>query len=261
MSAKLTLIAAAVFVAFTGVQAEQAGAANSVEARMREALKKTMLQLRDSEAARAAAVAAQTEAETKNTELEAKIKELTKNIETLTKQSIKDKEAADKNATELTAKITARETEAKVLTENLEKWKVAFKKVEGIAKETEAQRGAAVSKAILLERKVADQQVKNAEMFKIGNEVLTRYKNYGLGSALAAREPFVGTMRVKLENIFQELADKLQDQKIKSDDGKKKSSAADDTPPPPPAATAAAAKPAEATKAKPPVAKAAAPGR
>ena len=249
MSAKLPLIVAAALLSFSGIHAEQAGAANTVEARMREALKKTMLQLRDSEAARAAAVAAQTEAETKNTELEAKIKELTKNIETLTKQSIKDKETADKEAANLTAKLAAKETESKNLGEALKKWQASHKKLEGIAKEMDIQRAANASKVIILERKVADQQVKNAEMFKIGNGVLTRYKNFGLGTALTAREPFVGTMRVKLENLFQEYADKLQDQKIKSTDDRKKAATAEQAPPPP-AATAAAAKPVEPEKTK-----------
>jgi hypothetical protein len=248
MTPKFPLIALTAMLALASAHAEQApaNAANSVEARMREALKKTMLQLRDSEAARAAAVAAQTEAETKNTDLEAKVKELNKTIETLTKKSIAEKEAADKTATELTAKITAKESEAKKLTENLEKWRETFGKLKNIADETEIQRKNAVSKAIVMERKVAEQQTKNMEMYKIANEILTRYKNFGLGTALAAREPFVGNMRVKLENNFQEYADKIQDQKIKSTDDKKKTAAAE----PASAAPAKSAKPGEPEKPK-----------
>ena len=71
------------------------------------------------------------------------------------------------------------------------------------------------SEKIVLERKVADQQVKNAEMFKISNEILTRYEKFGLGTAIAAREPFVGLTRIKLKNQIQDLGDKLADQKIK----------------------------------------------
>ena len=52
-------------------------------------------------------------------------------------------------------------------------------------------------------------------MYKIGSEVLQRFENFGLGTALTAREPFVGTTRVKLQNLFQDYADKLADARIK----------------------------------------------
>ncbi len=67
----------------------------------------------------------------------------------------------------------------------------------------------------MLERKIADQQRKNEEMFKVGNEVLTRFEKFSLGTAIVAREPFVGLTRIKLQNLMQEYADKIADQKIR----------------------------------------------
>ncbi len=52
-------------------------------------------------------------------------------------------------------------------------------------------------------------------MYKIGTEVLTRYENFGLGTALTAREPFTGSTRVRMQNLAQDLGDKLADQRIK----------------------------------------------
>jgi hypothetical protein len=52
-------------------------------------------------------------------------------------------------------------------------------------------------------------------MYRIGSEILKRYEGFGLGTAIAAREPFVGSMRVKLQNLVQDYADKLAEQKIK----------------------------------------------
>ena len=72
--------------------------------------------------------------------------------------------------------------------------------------------------AILLQRKVTEHEVKNAAMFKLGNEILTRYEKFGLGDALASREPFVGVTRVKFQNLIQDFGDKLADEKIKPDE-------------------------------------------
>jgi hypothetical protein len=52
-------------------------------------------------------------------------------------------------------------------------------------------------------------------MFKVGSEILTRFEKFGLGTAITAREPFIGLTRVKLQNLMQDYADKLADQKIK----------------------------------------------
>ena len=61
--------------------------------------------------------------------------------------------------------------------------------------------------AVILRRKVDDREAKNYELFKIANEILTRYEKFGLGEALTAREPFTGLTRVKLENLVQDCQD------------------------------------------------------
>jgi hypothetical protein len=54
------------------------------------------------------------------------------------------------------------------------------------------------------------------ELYKLGNEILTRYEKFGLGEALQAKEPFVGVSRVKLQALVQDYKDKLLDQAITS---------------------------------------------
>jgi len=78
-----------------------------------------------------------------------------------------------------------------------------------------AQGDAEIPQLIVKLRKTADQQRRNEAMYKLGREVLDRYERFGLGDALTAREPFVGLTRVKFENLIQDYADKLTDQKIK----------------------------------------------
>ena len=195
----------------------------TAETRLREMLRTTILQLRAAETERAALQAAQAESA-------AKEKALTEQVEALTKQSAADKDAADKAITDLKAKVADQDTQITQLKDALEKWKEGYAKAADIANAKEAERAKLASQVILLDRKVADRETKNAELFRIGSEILRRYERFGIGDALAAREPFVGIARVKLENQVQDYQDKLLDQKIKP--GQPPSSPAPSSPPP-----------------------------
>lgn len=186
---------------------------NTAETKLREALRSTMLQLRDAQNQVATLQTSQAESDQKN-------KEQTAKIETLTKQSATDRDAADKTIIGLKTKLSDADTQIVKLKESLEKWVSAYKQAAEVARTKEAQRARLADETIKLQRIVADQQSKNAAMFKLGSEILTRYEKFGLGEALLAREPFVGITRVKLENLVQDYQDKLVDQKIKPSDEK-----------------------------------------
>ena len=126
-----------------------------------------------------------------------------------------DKTAADKATTELQVKIDERDKEIGGLKESLTKEIAEHKKSVEFGVVKEAQRAKLEEQTIQLNRRVADQQTKNAAMFKIANEILSRYEKFGLGDALTAREPFTGITRVKLQSLFEEYQDKLADQRIK----------------------------------------------
>ena len=214
---KRHLIALLVFLSAVTLNAQQG--APTAESRMRDALKKFALQLRDSEAARATAQAAQLEAEAKNKELTAKADDLTKKVATLIKESIKAKDAADKVEADLQGKVAARDKEIAQLKEALGKWKDGYQKASDVANAKEKERADMAAKVIIMERKVADYERKNVAMYQAGSEILDRYQKFGLGTALLAREPFVGTMRVKFQNWMQDYGDKLESQRIKPSEG------------------------------------------
>ncbi|MHA3772467.1 phage major capsid protein [Verrucomicrobiota bacterium sgz303538] len=180
----------------------------SPEARMRDQLRNTLLQLRTMQGERDGLNAAKTQ-------LEQEKKTLTEQVETLTKQSATEKAAADKTIAEMDSKVAQQATEIAQLKESLEKWKKAQSEAAELASTKEAERAKLAMQKIELDRKVADQQTKNLAMFKIGNEILTRYEKFGLGTAFTAREPFVGITRVKLQNLVQDYKDKLAEQRIK----------------------------------------------
>ena len=144
----------------------------TAETRLREMLRTTILQLRAAETERAALQAAQAESA-------AKEKALTEQVEALTKQSAADKDAADKAITDLKAKVADQDTQITQLKDALEKWKEGYAKAADIANAKEAERAKLASQVILLDRKVADRETKNAELFRIGSEILRRYERFG----------------------------------------------------------------------------------
>lgn len=194
--------------------AEEADPAMAVLKRMREQLRTVMIQQQKTEAERATLQAA-------NVELEDKIKSLDTKFKALAKESNAQKDADAKLIAELKEKIATQEQQRLRLEDSVAKWKQAHQQITEEARKTEAQRAEMAARVILLDRKVADHQRKNDELFRIGSEVLSKYESFGLGTAIAAREPFTRNMRVKLETLVQDYSDKLVDGKIKPDDAPK----------------------------------------
>lgn len=189
-----------------------AGAAeqNPAEVKLRETLRNTMLQLRTLQGEKDTLQALKDQADLEKKDLEGKLEKKTKEGDAALAE-------ANKALADVRAKLEAQQAEGERLSVSLEKWKVSHQQVTELAAKREAARVKLNSEKIELERKVADQLRKNQQMYKIGTEVLSRYENFGLGTALTAREPFVGITKVKLQNLVQDYGDKLADQRIKPD--------------------------------------------
>ena len=139
------------------------GGEDDMEVRLRDGMRNLALQLRTVQTERDDAIA-------KQVELEQKIQALEEQVKTLTANSAADKETIDG----LKAKLGAQEQAANQLQASLEKWKTECNKATELAREKEGQRAQLQDKVILLERKVADQQRRNLEMYKVGKEILNR---------------------------------------------------------------------------------------
>jgi len=173
-------------------------------ARMRDALRNTMLQLRNAQNDNATLQAAKDESDKAAKALQAK-------VDVLTRQLKDDEDLLAKSkaeAAQQTLQIATYES-------NLTEWKAQYKKLGELQTKTEQQRSTLAAQNIVLQRRVDDLENKNIELYKTGSEILTRYKNFGLGTALLAREPFVGVTKVKLENLVQGYGDQLLNQKDK----------------------------------------------
>ena len=184
------------------------------ESRLRETLKSTMLQLRDAQNQIVTLQAAQAQSDKDNADLKAKVDDLNGQITALTRQSADDKAASDKTIAGLNAQVTDETGQITRLNQALAEWKAAYNQVSQLATSKEAERAKLAIQAATLQRTVDDRETKNFALYKIGNEILTRYEKFSLGDALSAKEPFVGVTRVKLESLVQDYKDKLLNQTI-----------------------------------------------
>ena len=239
MTRSLTVLALLIIA----VAAPAQQAAPTAESRLRDALKKLSVRVSEAEAKGAASQAAEAEAKAKNEELTAKLEKMTKDLATLTKRAAADKDSSDRTIEGLNTKLAARDKQIAQLNDALGRWKDGFNQARDLSVAKENERKLAADKLIVAERNVAEFQRKNAEMYKMGVEVLDRYSKFGLGTALLSREPFVGTMRVKFQTMIQDYGDKLNTARIKPGDSEKKK---DDA-----AAVQAPEKPAQTAAAKP----------
>jgi seryl-tRNA synthetase len=182
--------------------------------KLREQLRGVMLQLRTAQSDVANSQALQAAADQKNKDLAAEIEKAKKNTEALVKQTNAEKAASEESIAKLSNKLEEREKRLTLLNVSLEKWKVGYQKAAEIARSKEAERAKLAAEKIENLRLIADRERKNIGLFNAATEILDRYENYALGKALGAREPFIGTTRLKVENLVQGYKDKILDNRI-----------------------------------------------
>ncbi len=178
------------------------------EAKLREALRNSMLQLRTAQTEKA-------ELEAAHAISEAKVAELTAALEKITRQSMDDQAASRKTEAELNAKNEALQAEVNRLTESLAKWKEGYAKAEAFARAKEAERARLADEKSVLQARVRDHRSQNLQLHGTALEILKRYEEYSTGKALAAREPFTRITRARLETIVQDYKDKIDDNRIR----------------------------------------------
>lgn len=207
----IAILFAACLLLSSGVAA-RAQAPSPAEEKLREALKGVTVQLRAAQSEAATASAEKAAAEAKNAELAAQVEKLTKDIAALSREKADAQEAATRVQLALEQRLNASTEELVKYKKSLDKWKASHAEISALARKKEAAREAFATKNASLERRVADLRTRNLSLFNTGNEILDRYRKFSLGEAIAAREPFIGKTRVRLQNELQEYGDTLLDQ-------------------------------------------------
>jgi len=187
----------------------------AIEAKLRESLRGSMLQLRNTEAERARLDA---ELQALKVQSERQIKDLTAKLEESLKRADEDKALAEKTIADQAKKLEAEQARTAAFAASLEKWKASYYQITDIARAKEAERLRLLDKSLRLEHTVADRERSNLELYKTGQEILGRYENFAFGKALLAREPFTGLAKVRLEEQVQDYKDQLTDGMVKEGD-------------------------------------------
>jgi chromosome segregation ATPase len=182
--------------------------------KLRAQLREVMLQLRSAQTESANAQAEKLAADQKVTQLTDRNKALETRIAGLIRQADTDKVATDKTAAELEAKIAGSQRRLTEITANRDEWKAGYQNAAEVARTKEAERAKFFSELTSTKLTLADRERKNIALFNVSNEILDRYEAYALGKALGAREPFIGTTRVKVETQVQGYKDKILDNRI-----------------------------------------------
>lgn len=182
--------------------------ARANEQRVRDSLRTTTQQLRTVEAERVSLLAAQAERDQKISDLEAR-------LAAATEQSTRDKQNAEKTITALTAAGQRKDEEVIRLNTTLTRWKASHAQASALLKQAETTKSQLQTANISLEQIVAERERQNLELYRTASEILQRYADFSFGKALAAREPFTGIARARLEEQVQQYADRLQNTKLK----------------------------------------------
>lgn len=219
----------------------------AIEAKLRESLRGSMLQLRNTEAERARLDA---ELQALKVQSERQIKELAAKLGESLKRADEDKALAEKTIADQGKKLEAEQARTAAFAASLEKWKASYYQITDIARAKEAERLRLLDKSLRLEHTVADRERSNLELYKTGQEILDRYENFAFGKALLAREPFTGLAKVRLEEQVQDYKDQLTDGMVKEGDPISPETPAPAAPAEPVATDAAA--PAEAARVEAP---------
>jgi seryl-tRNA synthetase len=226
--------------------------AASTETRLRDALRQTVGQLRDAQNQIVSLQAAQAQSDKDKADLQAKVDALTEQLKDATDKAAADKAASDKALADvktgeddlvtgmvdaLTRQINKLDKPgfenvpdtAKAMADfksrnsdlapaldqyatDIQLWTTGYVQYVQLQNRTESERARLAAQVPVLRQLVADREAKNIALYKLGDDILTRYEKFGLGDALGAKEPFIGVSRVKLENLVQDYKDKLRDQ-------------------------------------------------
>ncbi len=93
--------------------------------------------------------------------------------------------------------------------QDLEKTKGALAQVTSSAQQSDAERQKLQTSATNTSTLLTACESKNAELLKVGHEILDAYSKFDFGEALGANEPFTQLHRVELENQAQTFGDRV----------------------------------------------------
>jgi chromosome segregation ATPase len=219
-SDSLRSVAVIVAALSLGVLASRAAVAadeNSVEARLRQALRSATAQQRALEDENATLRAKQGQSDRQVQDMKTQLADQTQALDKLRQDDAANvasintlrAAAADLNGKLQASQLTLAQTETA-----LGKWKDAYNQAAGVARTRDADAKLLQTQLDQTTQRAGDCEAKNVKLIGIGNELLDLYQAKGPLTGLLEREPLTQIKRVELENLAQDYQDKLLDNKV-----------------------------------------------
>ncbi|KWF82345.1 hypothetical protein WL93_23550 [Burkholderia diffusa] len=190
-----TMLAAALLLAAGGAHAQ------SIEDKLRSQLRSTVQELRQLQDNQAQLQADKTAAEKQRDDALAQLK--TAQAQLASARGDSGAEAAAKRA--LAAERAGREQDARALA----KYKASYEDLLAVSHARDAQHAQAQKDIIARDTQLKACQAHNAELYRVGHEILDAYEHVGIGTFFASRQPFAQSARVKYDDIAQRYGDAL----------------------------------------------------
>ncbi|KUZ17135.1 hypothetical protein WL88_08925 [Burkholderia diffusa] len=190
-----TMLAAALLLAAGGAHAQ------SIEDKLRSQLRSTVQELRQLQDNQAQLQADKTAAEKQRDDALAQLK--TAQAQLASARGDSGAEAAAKRA--LAAERAGREQDARALA----KYKASYEDLLAVSHARDAQHAQAQKDIAARDTQLKTCQAHNAELYRVGHEILDAYEHVGIGTFFASRQPFAQSARVKYDDIAQRYGDAL----------------------------------------------------
>jgi chromosome segregation ATPase len=196
---RLVFAAAIAFCGIAGLSAAVAQSDDST-ARLRAALRQATVRLR--------------ELEDQNANLQAKQSELERDRLAATQKAAENEKGLSALRGQAASSRAALERAAEAQKENLAKWERAYKDATDTARTRDADAKRLEAALTNLREQNRATEAKNAELYRLGQELLKLYDSKDMFDVLRAGEPITGLKRVEYENLMQDYDDKLRANRV-----------------------------------------------
>ncbi|PQV46078.1 hypothetical protein [Paraburkholderia sp. BL21I4N1] len=175
--------------------------AQSIEDKLRTQLRSTTQTLRQLQDNQAQLQADKTAAEQQRDAAQARLKDVQAQLAAASGKS--GGEAAAERALSVEKNSHARDAQ------QLAKYKSSYEELLTVSRARDAQRSQWQNDVKQRDARLQMCQAKNADLYRVGHEILDAYEHVGFGSFFASRQPFAQGARVKYDEIEQRYGDAL----------------------------------------------------
>lgn len=175
--------------------------AQSIEDKLRSQLRSTTQELRQLQDNQTQLQADKTAAEQQRDQALAQVKDLQTQL-----AAAKGQSGAEAEARRALAEERASHTRD---TQQLAKYKTSYEDLLAVTKTRDAQRTQLQNDVKTRDTQLQTCEAQNADLYRVGHEILQAYEHVGIGTFLSSRQPFAESARVKYDDIAQRYGDAL----------------------------------------------------